>query len=252
MLFMQRGALFVIAGKLPEARRDLERCLELGRELGEPEIPGWAYYWLADSSCFSGDLEAGLRHARATLENAERTGSRLTAVNDYRSLGNIHIARGAWDEAAQVLGESLRITREEGAAQIEQPLILAGLANAYLGSGDIERALAAASEAIEVSRGLGTRWKEIPAHLARARVLRMRGTGDAREGVTTALGAAQDLVNDTGARVYLPFLCEERAALAAQLGDESRREQYLREAHRLFSDMSATGNAERLAREQRS
>ena len=70
--------------------------------------------------------------------------------------------------------------------------------------------------------------------------------------MTTELRAAEDLVNDTGARVYLPFLCEERAALAAQLGDESRREQYLREAHRLFTEMSATGNVERLAPEQRS
>jgi hypothetical protein len=67
--------------------------------------------------------------------------------------------------------------------------------------------------------------------------------------VATALTAAEDLVSDTGARVYLPFLCEERAALAAQLGDASRRDQFLHEAHRLFTEMGATGNAERLAQE---
>jgi hypothetical protein len=78
----------------------------------------------------------------------------------------------------------------------------------------------------------------------------VRGSEDAQEGAAAELMAAEDLVNDTGARVYLPFLCEERAALAAQLGEESRREQHLQEAHRLFTEMSATGNAERLAREQ--
>jgi adenylate cyclase len=251
-VLIQRGALFTVAGKLSEARRGLERCLDLARDQGEVEIPGWLHIELANLACFAGDLEAGLRHARSALENADQTGSRLTAVSGHRALGSIHTAHGNWDVAAQALGESLRITRAEGAAQIEQPLILAGLADVYLGTGDIERALAAASEAIEVSRRLGTRWKEIAAHLARARVLRMRGTGDVQEDVSNALRAAEDLVNDTGARIYLPFLCEERAALAAQLGDESRREQYLREAHRLFTEMSATGHAERLAREQRS
>jgi adenylate cyclase len=251
-LFAQRGSSFLIMGRLPEAQRDYDHCLELARELAEAEIPGWSHYWLAEILCFAGDFAGALRNARSALESAEQTGSLLTAVLGQQVLGRIHLAHGAWDEAAEALGESLRITRAEGAAQMEQPLILARLADAYLGSGDAERALSAASKAIELSRHLGTRWKEIPAHLSRARVLRTRGAGDAREGVATALTAAEDLVSDTGARVYLPFLCEERAALAAQLGDASRREQYLHEAHRLFTEMSATGNAERLAREHRS
>jgi adenylate cyclase len=250
LLICQQSTCFSLTGKLSEARRNFERCLELAREQGEVELPGWIRYMLADCSCFAGDLDAALRHARSSLENAEQTGSGAGAVHSYRSLGNVHVARGAWEEAVRALEEGLRITQATGAAQIEQPLIHALLADAYLGSGDAERALAAASEAIELSRRLGTRWKEIPAHLSRARVLRTRGTHNVQEDATNALGAADALVRDTGARVYLPFLCEQRAALAAQLGDESRREQCLREAHRLFIEMSATGNAERLAREQ--
>ena len=249
MLLIQRGSAFFLCGELAEGRRDIERCLDLAQQHGEVEIPGWAHFWMADFACFAGDVDAGIQHARSSLENAQQTGSLLTAVHGYRCLGQIHIARGAWDEAVQALAESLRITRAEGVAQLEQPSILASLAEAYLGSGEGERALATASEAIEVARSLGTRWKEIPAHLSPARVLLTRGTGDVHGDVTTEFTAAEELVNDTGARVYLPVLCEERAALAAQLGDESRREQHLREAHGLFTEMGATGNAERLSKQ---
>ena len=71
----------------------------------------------------------------------------------------------------------------------------------------------------------------------------------APEGVTTALRALEDLVTETGARVYLPFLWEERAALADLLGDEAGRTRDLRAAHRLYTEMGATGHAERVARE---
>ena len=67
--------------------------------------------------------------------------------------------------------------------------------------------------------------------------------------MTTALEAAEDLVKETGARVYLPFICEERAALALLLGDGAGRARYLRDAHRLFTAMGATGHAERIAKE---
>ncbi len=59
----------------------------------------------------------------------------------------------------------------------------------------------------------------------------------------------QRIPTDTGARVFLPFLCEERAALAALLRDEAGHEHHLHEAHRLYTEMSATGHAQRVGRE---
>jgi hypothetical protein len=53
---------------------------------------------------------------------------------------------------------------------------------------------------------------------------------------------------DTGAHVYLPFISEERAALAALLGDDAGRARHLRDAHRLFVEIGAAGHAARLAR----
>ncbi len=53
-----------------------------------------------------------------------------------------------------------------------------------------------------------------------------------------------------GARVYRPQVCEERAELARLRSDEAACTRELREALRLYTEMGATGHAERLAREQ--
>ncbi len=46
-----------------------------------------------------------------------------------------------------------------------------------------------------------------------------------------------------------PFILEERARLASLRGDPGAHQRELREAHRLYTEMGATGHSERLARE---
>jgi len=67
--------------------------------------------------------------------------------------------------------------------------------------------------------------------------------------IQTALSQAQTLVEQTGGRSQQPFIHEERANLASLTGDDATHQRELREAHRLFAEMSATGHAERLAKE---
>ena len=68
---------------------------------------------------------------------------------------------------------------------------------------------------------------------------------EARAEIETLLDLA--LVRSTGARSYEPQICVERAQLAVLLSDPAGRQQWLREAHRLFTEMDATGHAERIA-----
>jgi hypothetical protein len=58
-----------------------------------------------------------------------------------------------------------------------------------------------------------------------------------------------ELIEETASRVFAPEVHEERAELARLRGDDTTCERELREAHRLFAEMDATGHAERLARE---
>ena len=64
-----------------------------------------------------------------------------------------------------------------------------------------------------------------------------------------ALGAAERCIEQSGARLLEAQLHEARAEWTRFEGDEAALERELREAHRLFVQMGATGHAERLARE---
>ena len=77
-----------------------------------------------------------------------------------------------------------------------------------------------------------------------------RTEGAAASGeIQAALKEAQALVEETGSRSQEPFIHEELAKLARLTGDDATYQRDLREAHRLFTEMGATGHAERLAKE---
>jgi hypothetical protein len=65
--------------------------------------------------------------------------------------------------------------------------------------------------------------------------------------IEAALAEADAWLEMSGAKSYGPFLHVERAELARLAGDEATRQCELREAHRLFVEMGATGHAERMA-----
>ena len=68
----------------------------------------------------------------------------------------------------------------------------------------------------------------------------------ARRKVREGLKRAEQLVDETGAEAYRPFIFVVRAPLARQGSNGAEKE--LREAHRLFTETGATGHAERAAR----
>jgi hypothetical protein len=113
----------------------------------------------------------------------------------------------------------------------------------------VHAAQRAAEEAIETGRRRQTRVWEAQAHLALARVLLARGDSASFGPIELALQDCGSLVEQTGARAYEPHVQETAAALARLRGQEARCVHHLREAHRLYTEMGATGHAERVARE---
>ena len=130
-----------------------------------------------------------------------------------------------------------------------EALWLGYVAVAQLNLGKLSAAQETADQAITVAQRRGTRSFEIPAQLARARVLAQSEGGGAAREISAALTRVESLIEETGARGYRPFVYEERAELARLLGDEATQQRELREAHRLYTEMGATGHAERLAKE---
>ncbi len=121
------------------------------------------------------------------------------------------------------------------------------LAEACAGLGDDARAREAAAEAVALADREGVR---TPLQsLSLARVLRSADGLAAEREIEAALDRALELIEETGSRVFVPQVHEERAELARLRGDDATRERELREAHRLYTEMAATGHAERLAKE---
>ncbi len=91
--------------------------------------------------------------------------------------------------------------------------------------------------------------READAQLALAEVRRALDGDAARPEIEAALQRCSELIEQTGARLYTPQLHEQRAALADLADDAGEAERERREAHRLYTEMGATGHAERLAQE---
>jgi class 3 adenylate cyclase/tetratricopeptide (TPR) repeat protein len=244
-----RGLIVSATGRHEEAEADLDRALGLARQHGDAENLCWAHAVYVPLARNAGHIEAALGHARHAVEIAEKIGSPFSRVTAYEQLGEAHILSDEWSQAAAALEEALHIARETRSNLVSEPFILASLAEAQLGVGDKSRARQTADEAVAVARRRGTRYFECLAHLARARVLLHTEGAAASADIQDALKQAQTLVEETGGRSREPFIHEERANLARLTRDDATRGRELRKAHRLFTEMGATGHAERLAKE---
>jgi tetratricopeptide (TPR) repeat protein len=196
----------------------------------------------------TGEVVPALAYGREAVAYAERAGHQAGRTLAYFSLGLANVLNREWREALEVLGTALTIGRERGLCVWEGG-VLAVMAAAHLGLGDRVEALALAEEAIGVSHRLGTRLWQFWGLLTRIRALReIRGLEAARD-IEAALAEADAWLEMSGAKSYEPFLHVERAELARLNGDEPTRQRELREAHRLFLEISAPIRAEQVARE---
>ena len=69
------------------------------------------------------------------------------------------------------------------------------------------------------------------------------------DGIDALLDAADVLIERTHAHAWTQRIAEGRAELASLRADPERQRTHLRDAHRLYTEMGATGHLERLTRE---
>jgi tetratricopeptide (TPR) repeat protein len=249
-----RSMLLALLGRLDAARRSLERGLRMARESGIPENLGWARVSMTSVAQCSGERAIGdlgdvRAAARQAMEIAEELGSTFSRMNAYSALGTAHLVHEDWREAERALSTALELVRLNRTGRESEAMLLHRLASARLGRGDAAGARRAAEEAVTLARERGQASHESVARIALARALCASEGGEARAAVEDELGRASALLETTGGRAFEPWIAEARAELARALGDEAGRERELREAHRLYTEMGATGHAERLAKE---
>jgi tetratricopeptide (TPR) repeat protein len=241
-----KGYALAFLGQLAEARQLIERGMGIAREQGDIETLGWGYQMSAFLAYLVGEPESGRANARQGVEIAERIGDSYARAAAWYFLGAAETMQGQWKEAIEAVERSRAIAEHRRTAAGLEPVCLMLLAESHLGLGELERARGLAERAAELAHAGGQRITEPRAHIAVARVLLGSAGASAREEIEAALGRALELVGETEARVWEPMVHVELAELARQSGEEEEHERELREAHRLFTEIGASGHAARL------
>ena len=247
--FCHRGWILTELGRFEEAAEAHRRCEEMARRFNDNEIMSWNDTIRSRMFERSGDAQAALSAGRRAVESAERIGSLFARVIAHASYGTALVLSTDWQAGRQSLELALEIARANRVALFMEADYVAALAEAHLGMGDSPRARELAQEAIQLALRMDMPIAEVHAQLALARVLRAIEGADRRAGIEAALDRALALVKSTSALSYEPQIYVERARLAALRSDALGARHWLHEAHRLFSEMGATGHPEPLAKE---
>jgi hypothetical protein len=242
-----KGWSLVWMGRLPEGLEEFVRHRRLCEEDGTPEFIGYNQLYSGEAHYRALEPERALASARQLEEFAERLGTPSLAAYTPLAYAFAHLAAGRTDDAIEAAQASLdRLRRIE---KFQAGMAAELLAEAWLAAGDPAAARAAAEEAIELSRRSERLQYEAAAHGVLARALLRSDGAAARESAEAALARAAALIEQSGAKLLAPSLCEWRAELAAVLGDEAAREALLREAREGYERIGAPGHASRLAGE---
>jgi tetratricopeptide (TPR) repeat protein len=117
------------AGQFMNGRDALDAAARLYREVGQPQDEAMASYFGASLSRFAGDLAGALERAQYTLTITDD--SSATRVGAYLELGDTHMEREEYHEAAHTLAEARRLARAFGFPAAQQASIATKLAQAY-------------------------------------------------------------------------------------------------------------------------
>jgi adenylate cyclase len=232
-------------GRLNEATAVCERVEPLAREYGDNEV-----LFLVQMARFELDLSfingtAAGDHARSALQAADKIANPSGRIVALVALGIAYRLNAQWDGAVAALQEAVSgaISRShEGWYRSE-------LAQALLGRGDLDLAEHHAQAAVTAARSVHARCDEIRANLALVRTQLRRADPQALARVEPALIRAQELIDETGARLYQPEVHECCAQLARLRGDAPAARRELDAARRLYAQMGASAQVERLAKE---
>jgi tetratricopeptide (TPR) repeat protein len=238
-----------ILGRLDEFDQGLRQAIELTREYEELPQLSWGFFVRVCHGEWSGETATALASARQSVEIAERAGASYFLSLALAFLGDALRLEQRYPEALEAYQRALDLMHSKRVGLHWRPALLSGQALVDSALGEHEKAIAQARSALEESVRGGNRIGEGVALLTLARVLLSTGDTGLGDEVEESVERAAALCEETGMRVYLPPLLEVRAALAERRGDPQEARQRRREAHRLYTEMGATGHARRLARE---
>ncbi len=212
-LIAMRGQTLVMLGRGDEARRYLDRVIEMDSSHLDAithVIPHLAYVDLASAN---GDAQLAELHAERAFSIAIKRGVPYLRVYAQACRGISHIIAGRLDEAVKDLVDALGFARRQRAGLESEARILADLANAYRLKGEFASAASAAREAINIATVRHARVAECLARIVYAEALGASAGGNGSAEAEQELNRAEHLVQETGVMIFAHLIEGARAKL---------------------------------------
>ncbi len=195
----------------------------------------------------AGTLERG-RRAMATIEgytglHQSQSIQRVAALEAVACSNHLN---ARWQPCAEAAREALAISAASSVGQWIALPLLAQLAEAELGLGDVEAGRRTADEAVDCMRKHEMRGRETRALLARARIRVASDGATMADAIGRDLADALLLCERNGTPAWEPLIREELARLHALGGRPAEAETQRRTALGLYEHFGATGHFARL------
>ncbi|MDX2034228.1 MAG: CHAT domain-containing protein [Blastocatellia bacterium] len=175
LMLSQLGAIYADTADFAKAAQLLQDALALAKRLSDPEPQAAILARLFVVEKGRGDLGAALEYGRQAEALFARLAPSLRTVELFYQLGTAHVALGQPQQALPRFEQALRIARELRAPQFAG-VILGGLADVQLASGNASAALDSATMAIStLQQGGGSRHLETGFLATRAEAQRLLG-----------------------------------------------------------------------------
>jgi serine/threonine protein kinase/Tfp pilus assembly protein PilF len=225
----QRGRLYVELGRGAEARRALEKSLELARGTDNRYQQVQALTQLSPVSAADNKVQEAVEHASNALEMAQANNMYNLAVRAMIILASAHMAQGNYAEAGKRLDQALNDARNY---KMKPLVAMAQLNKGSMLDGALNRsaeALPLYEQALEFYRGGGYRKEADTAAMLIARLKRKQGD---YAGALESLRKQLDLASQAGDQLQVGVLQRECGAVL------SAQERYP-EAVKYFGDSTA-------------
>jgi class 3 adenylate cyclase/tetratricopeptide (TPR) repeat protein len=230
-------------GRSTVALRDLDRSRQLAREHGDSECEGFTHECRSRILLDMGEVDAARAEAERAVEVAIGAGNNQALASALASVAAIRNELGDFSAGREAAAQGLEIVREKTAGLLWEPDLLAAIAVAELGLGDVEPAQSAAENAVRRAGRRALRRGEILGQLALARVLAAKRGMDAAEPIEASLQRALELATACSYRSIEPRIRLELAALARLRSDEETAQREDARARQILAEMTASDAA---------
>jgi class 3 adenylate cyclase/tetratricopeptide (TPR) repeat protein len=200
-------------GQLEQAADTLDHALHAAQTQGDLEVEAWTRGIQVILARYAGATQETLVGAMHANEITTRIGSPFSRVWSLFLVGEAQLMLGDSSEAIIAIEASLELARNEGIGLEFEPWRIARLSEALLHTGEHDRAVALASDAVELALQRRTPVALPICYRALAEALCAHGEPSHVIAANAALDSALEMAELTGAIAELPFVEQTRQKL---------------------------------------